>query len=216
MIKWRHAAEGLTRLLWDPFDFLGAMVFFDGFADTRAVRSAYERMLRDLSAAERDRLRALTLAPVDVPALLALPEGTLGRAYGGIFQKDGVTPDAQVRAHPGLAETFARDWVYLRFCRVHDFHHVLLGFDVDPQGEMGLQAFNLRNFAEPFAALAMLSAPVTAARYGDAGRMAREIKRGWRLGAALPNLFTAPFEAWFEDPLDDVRARVGLTRAAAG
>jgi ubiquinone biosynthesis protein Coq4 len=216
MIKWRHAARGLTRLVWDPFDFFGAMVFFDGFADTRAVRSAYARMLRDLSPAERDRLRALTLAPVDVPALLAMPEGTLGRAYGAIFQRDGVTPDAQVRAHPDLAETFARDWVYLRFCRVHDFHHVLLDFDVDPQGEMGLQAFNLRNFAEPFAALAMLSAPVTALRYGDAARMAREVKRGWALGAALPNLFTTPFEAWFEDPVEVVRARVGITRGAAG
>jgi ubiquinone biosynthesis protein Coq4 len=219
MIKWRHAAEGLARLVWDPFDFFGAMILFDGFADTAPLRAAYARMLRDLSPAERDRLRALTLEPVDVPALLALPEGTLGRAYGALFQREGVTPDAQVRAHPGLAETFARDWVYLRFCRVHDFHHVLLGFDVDPQGEMGLQAFNLRNFAEPFAALAVLSAPVTAARYGGARRMARELGRGWRLGAALPNLFTAPFEAWFEEPVEAVRARLGVTpavRAAAG
>jgi ubiquinone biosynthesis protein COQ4 len=214
MIKWRHAAEGLARLVWDPFDFFGAMIFFDGFADTPALRAAYARMLRDLAPEARERLRALTLEPVDVPALLALPEGTLGRAYGELFRRDGVTPDAQVRAHPGLAETFARDWVYLRFCRVHDFHHVLLGFDVDPQGEMGLQAFNLRNFGEPFAALAMLSAPVTALRYGGAARMAREVRRGWGLGAALPNLFTAPFEAWFEEPLDAVRARVGLTRAA--
>ena len=80
MIKWRHAAEGLTRLLWDPFDFFGAMVFFDAFADTPALRAAYERMLRDLTPEARAQLRALTLEPVDVPALLALPEGTLGRA----------------------------------------------------------------------------------------------------------------------------------------
>jgi hypothetical protein len=32
----------------------------------------------------------------------------------------------------------------------------------------------------------------------------------------LPNLFTTPFEAWFEDPVEVVRARVGITRAAAG
>jgi ubiquinone biosynthesis protein Coq4 len=215
MIKWRHVGEGLARLVWDPFDFLGAMILFDGFADTAPLRAAYARMLRELSPGERARLRDLTLAPVDIPALVALPEGTLGRAYGRLFEHGDVTPDAQVRAHPALADTFARDWVYLRFCRVHDFHHVLLDFGLDAQGEMGLQAFNLRNFAEPFAALAMLSAPVTALRYGDAARMTRELRRGWQLGAALPNLFTAPFEDWFEHPLAAVRARLGIVAASA-
>lgn len=89
MIEWRHAAEGLTRLLWDPFDFLGAMVFFDGFADTRAVRAAYARMLRDLSAAERDRLRALTLAPLDVPRSSRCPRGRWGAPTAASSRRTG-------------------------------------------------------------------------------------------------------------------------------
>lgn len=210
MIKLRYAMEGLGRLVRDPFDFFGAMIFFDGFADTAAVRGAYARMVAELTSAEREHLRELTLREVDVPALCAMPEGTLGRRYGELFRRDNVTPDAQVRAHAGLGDTFARNWVYLRFCRAHDFHHVLLGFDVDPQGEMGLQAFNLRNFGEPFAFLAMCSAPVTALRYGDGRRMLSEMARGWRLGASLPNLFVTPFEDWFADDLDVVRRRVGV------
>lgn len=75
---------------------------------------------------------------------------------------------------------------------------------------MGLQAFNLRNFGEPFATLGVLSAPLTALRYGDARRMLAEMVRGWRLGATLPNLFVAPFEDWYALDLDEVRRRLGV------
>ena len=40
MIKWHHVGEGLARLVWDPFDFFGAMILFDGFAETAPLRAA--------------------------------------------------------------------------------------------------------------------------------------------------------------------------------
>lgn len=212
MFRLGGALRGAARLVYDPFDFGGAMLIFHAFAETRLLRSAYARILKDLTPAERVHLEMLTRREVDVEALSRLPANTLGHALGTLF-RTGAEPDAQLSELPELAETFEHHWEYLRFCRVHDFHHVLLDFAIDAHGEMGLQAFNLRNFGEPFGALAMLSAPVTALRYGDPARLAREIARGWRTAAAVPNLFVVPFEEWYEDDLDEVRRRVGLARA---
>jgi ubiquinone biosynthesis protein Coq4 len=210
MIKFGKALRGFGRLVWDPFDFAGAMVLFDAFESFGPVRDAYARMVSGLAPDERDHLRALTERPLDLAAMSGLPSNTLGYAYATFFDQDGLYVDAQVRAHPDLNDVFAREWLYNRFCRVHDFHHVLLGFKADIAGEMGLQAFNLSNFGEPFAALAMLSTPVTALRYGSPGYIAREVERGWKLGRELPNLFVAPFEDWYDHDMGAVRERLGV------
>jgi ubiquinone biosynthesis protein COQ4 len=165
-------------------------------------------MVADLPERERERLRELTLRPIDHVALLRLPEGTLGHAYAAFLRDRELSPTAQIDAFPEIAGAFERDWVFARFARVHDIHHALLGFGAGPHEELGLQAFNARNFREPHAFLAMVSLPVCALRYGDPARFLREVARGWRLGGMLPNLMTVPFEEMFEMDVDAARAQL--------
>ena len=50
MIKFGKALRGFGRLVWDPFDFAGAMVLFDAFEAFGPVRDAYARMVSELEA----------------------------------------------------------------------------------------------------------------------------------------------------------------------
>ena len=212
-IKLAQALTATMRLLRDPADFASGVRLFDSVADTRLLRGIYARMLANLSNDERERLREHTARPVDLAAYARMAPGTLGRAYASFFDATGLRPDSQRVVHPPVAETFARDWVYERFVRVHDFHHVLLGFSTDVWGEVGLQAFNFANFGEPFGAMATLGSPLVAWHSGDPMRFSREIAKGLRLGAQLPNLFAAPFEEWATEDLDGLRRRLeGLRR----
>jgi ubiquinone biosynthesis protein Coq4 len=213
-IKYRQLVVAVYELLKDPFDFPPAVRLCDAVADTWVIRTLYQRMVADLPDEERSRLRELTRRPIDLDALRVLPPNTFGHCYAKFFEHRKLSPTAQVDAWPAIAQVFEKDWVMYRFPRVHDMHHLLLGFDIDAHGEMGLQMFNVRNFREPFGTLAMASFPWTAALYGDPLRMLREIERGYRLARHTKNLLTAPLEEYFERDIDDVRAELGIVTRA--
>jgi ubiquinone biosynthesis protein COQ4 len=209
-IRYRQLIVAVYELLKDPFDFPAAVRLCDAVADTWLLKTAYGRMVAELSDDERERLRALTLRPIDLDALRALPPNTFGHHYATFFERRALSPTAQTEAWPEVAKIFENDWIMHRFQRTHDMHHVLLDFGVDAHGEMGLQMFNLRNFHEPFGALAMASFPLTAALYGDPARMLREIEKGYRVGGAAKNLICAPLEEHFERDIDELRAELGI------
>ncbi len=213
-VKYRQAAQAALELVRDPYDFPPAVRLAEAVADAWIIKTLYHRMVGALSYAEREHLRELTRRPIDLPALRELPPETFGKTYADFLDRHGLSPTAQVDAWPPIAEVFARDWIALRFARIHDMHHALLGFGADPHGEMGLQVFNLRNFREPFATLALASLPVTLFRYGDTPRMVREIRRGWGLGASTANLFHVPFEDLFAEDVEALRRRLGIEPAA--
>jgi ubiquinone biosynthesis protein Coq4 len=208
--KYRQLIVATYELLKNPFDFPPAVRLYEALAESWLVQRLYRRMIADLPEAERARLCELTRRPIDLAALRALPPNAFGRRYADFFEHRELSATSQVEAWPPIAETFEKDWVMARFARVHDMHHVLLDFDVDAHGEMGLQLFNLMNFREPFGALAMASLPVTAALYGDARRMLREIDKGYRLAGTAKNLLCAPLEEHFERDIDELRAELGI------
>jgi len=213
-IKYRQLIGAVYELLQDPFDFPAAVRLCDAVADTRLLKAAYRRMVAALSDEEQERLRALTREPLDLGALRALPPNTFGHRLALFFEQRALSPAAQTEAWPEVARIFENDWIMHRFARTHDMHHLLLDFDVDAHGEMGLQMFNLKNFQEPFGALAMASLPLTVALYGDPARMLREIEKGYRLGGRVENLFCVPLEEFFARDLDELRAELGIRARA--
>lgn len=209
-LKYLQALSALSTLIRDPFDFPATMRFVDAVNDVWLLSRLHRRMLAGIPADAVEHLRALTLRPVDLERLRRLPGGTLGHAVAVFLDGYRLSDTAQEDAFTPMATTLDHNWFLKRFARIHDIHHVLLGFGVDIPAEMGLQIFNLRNFNEPFAALAAASLPLSLLRYGEAPRTLREVARGWTLAGATPNLFIVPFEEMFETPLDDVRRSLGI------
>lgn len=215
-MKVRQAAKAATRLVWTPLDFRQAVQFADAVADTWLVRTLYLRLADGLDPAHVARIRALNAAPIDLDALLALPANTFGYAFGRFLRENGIQVGGQVKAYPPLAAALADNWVMDRFVRVHDFHHTLFGVPADPVSEAALQAFNFANFREPFGAMGIVATPLVARAYGEWRRTVRVTLRGIRTGRACPNLLWHPYEEWFADDLDAVRARVGIAPAHVG
>jgi ubiquinone biosynthesis protein COQ4 len=209
--KLGQAIEAVVALVRKPANFPAAIRLSDAMASSSVVQRLYRRMLDGLSPAEIAHLEELTSRPTDLAALRRLPEVTFGHQFARFIEHHGLDLGAYTAAFPPYAETLEAHWLLRRFAKVHDMHHFLLGFPVDFLSEMGLQAFNLRNFREPHSLLSLAAVPLVIAKYGEAGRTLRGLQRGWRLGGQARNLFQAPLEDLLEVDADEVRRRLGLT-----
>jgi ubiquinone biosynthesis protein Coq4 len=212
-IKYRQALGAIASLVVDPFDYPAAQRLADALAHWEPMLRLYSKMVAHLAPGERERLRALTLEPLDLAALGRLPPDTFGHRFADYLQSRRLDPDAPLSAFPPIGPTLDEDWLLRRFVKTHDMLHLLTGFDVDIAGEMGLQLFNHRNFGEPYGLLALLSTPMVIARYGHARRTLAALRRGMRLAKSVDNLFCYPLEDLFTMNLEEARRRLGLAAA---
>ncbi|GAA5903915.1 hypothetical protein JCM8208_001725 [Rhodotorula glutinis] len=156
----------------------------------------------------------LTSSTVSLPALAALPKGTLGHAYAAWLARNHVSPDTRdpVRyvPDPELA------YVMQRYRESHDLYHVLLGFGVSLPAELVVKWFEASNFGLPVAVLSGVVGPL---------RMeASERKRLWRTygawalraGARAQCLIGVHWEQEWETPIDELRTRWGVERPPMG
>ncbi|MAG31126.1 MAG: hypothetical protein CL908_09585 [Deltaproteobacteria bacterium] len=197
-------------LLKDPFAVDLGVEFLHGVVDTPVMELAFRQMLVGIDAAERESLEALTRTPIDYGALAGLPAATFGGAYSRFLSTHGFDPEFHVKVYPDCIEDLERNWIYARFARLHDLHHVLLGVGVSPQEEIAMQLFLLVNSRDPVAAVFTMGLPYLVARYRKPRRIWAESRKLLKAARALPNLFRFPYETVMDEPLVDVRARVGL------
>lgn len=206
----RPLVAAAPRMLRDPYDLGGIMRVTMGIGETRPMQWWFWRLGRDLSPGDADRLSALTLAPVDLAPLRALPHGTFGRAYASFLDSQGLDPEYFLHVHPPAARIFEEHWILYRYAKVHDMLHVLLGVSIWMPEEIGLQLFHMTNLRDPFSAGTLALLPLVALRYGHPRRAVAESWRLGRLGAQVPPLLFFPFEERWEQPLVEMRAELGL------
>jgi ubiquinone biosynthesis protein Coq4 len=198
-------------LLKDPFALDLSIEFLHGIVDTPMMRLAFRQMLSGVDAPERVSLESLTRTPIDHDALARLPETTFGGAYSRFLTTNGFDPEFHAKVYPACLEDLERNWIFARFARVHDMHHVMLGIGVSPHEETGLHLFSFLNARDPVGAVFAMALPYLALRYRTRGWIWAEVCRLIRVARALPNLFHFPYEKFLTEPLVEVRARVGLT-----
>lgn len=213
MFKYRLAVSSVMSLLKEPLNPTAVMRFVDSTVDTWPMRAARQRMIRGLSPEQLALLRELTDRAFDLAAMRALPENTLGHGYAVYLERGGLRQTIGVEVCPEIEKVVAADWVLRRYMKMHDMLHFLLGFSTEPPGEVGLQAFNLRNSREPYGLIGLAGMPVALLRYGAPLQTLRELARGWSWGAYLPNLFHAPLEEMLEMDITEARRRLGIDEA---
>lgn len=206
----KPVSRTLPGLLRDPFALDLGIEFLHGIVDTPVMRLAFRQMLIGFEASERANLEALTRKPIEFASLAMLPETTLGGAYCRFFERNGFDPNFHVRAFPDCLEDLRRDWIFARFARLHDLHHVLLGLDVTPAQEIALHLFLFVNSRDPVSLAFTIGLPFLATRYLKLSRFPAESRKLVRTARTLPNLFRFPYEDCMTEPLVDLRARVGL------
>ena len=150
----------------------------------------------------------------DRDALLALPQGTLGRTYGEFMRREQISADGLVDASleggtgPDSDLSPEREWFGMRLRDMHDLWHVVSGYNRDLIGEASLLAFTYAQTRNRGIGL------IVAAAWWRAGQEHPEvrpiIREGYRRGKQAEWLPGQDWEALLERPLAEVRTHLGL------
>ena len=157
---------------------------------------------------------ALLDALADRAALLALPPGSLGRAYAAFMDAEQLDADGLVAASqaPSRRREDAgpeRQWLFERLRDMHDLWHVLTGYGRDEAGEAANLAFTWGQIRDPGIGVIVFAA---AAIGPKRPRLAwqRYLMRAWQRGRRAAWLPVVRFEDELPRPLAEVRRRLGI------
>lgn len=212
-IRMRRALRALARIVADPEQTELVLEFSElinaGQREERLRFFFYDRAGARLYAEQR----ALDSQTVDLDALAALPEGTLGHAYATFMKAHGLTPDVFDGAPRGVRQPHAA-YVIQRLRQTHDLWHVVTGAETDPAGEIALQAFTYAQLRAPSAGILAVVGTLRALRYTR--QVLREVIEAYRIGSRAHRLATFAWEDHWTTPLAEVRRLLGLPESPRG
>ncbi len=209
----RRALEVLAENPDDTAQAIVAIAAMSGNSNERLFRrfkrsSKGQRILdegRDLYGILCDRER-----------LLAMPEGSLGRTICEWFIRENISAEGLAGARDAAAEQLPDPPADLgeearvfgsRLLNLHDVFHVLTGYDRDMRGEIAVLSFTVpQTWSTGIAYLVWRSFT----RNGWNSESRRLIRQGLRRGLRAKWLLDQDWESLFEQPIDEVRERLGI------
>lgn len=153
----------------------------------------------------------------DFPRLRAMAPGTLGRAYVDFMDEAGFTPQGLIDAadeagvslmdYPEL-KAFSRAFRHLEIS--HDLWHVLTGYGRDPLGEICNLVFTRRQTGNPGLKLIIRMGLLALKLERWSFPALKAAAEARRMGDAVDFLLQHDVEAMLEEPIADVRKRLGI------
>ena len=216
LVRWKRALQALARVLDNPEETDQVLVFsayINAPAMTDRMSSFFEHPDGARLYAEH---RAIDSKTVDLAALLALPDDTLGHAYAHFLTSRGLTPDVFDNPPEGITDPRA-SYVMQRMRQTHDLWHVVTGHQTDTAGEIALQAFTFAQAGAPSSAiLATMGTLRTLRERPDVTRsLLRDVLSAYRQGRRAAKLAVFPWEQYWTTSLVQVRAMLGLPSTPA-
>ncbi|MBX3156140.1 MAG: hypothetical protein KF773_09085 [Deltaproteobacteria bacterium] len=210
-VRWRRALGALATVLRDP-DQTDQVLAFSMYANAGSLPDRIHRFYADPAALRLyEERRSIDTRSVDLAALGALPEGTLGRAYADFLRERGLSPD--VFEAPKELRDPHMTYVLQRLRQTHDLWHVVTGYETDAPSEIALQAFTYGQLRAPSALVLALGGTLRSVRHKPT--LAFHALRGFLVGARAKQLATFPWEDHWSTPLAEVRALLGLPASTA-
>ncbi|MEO0981588.1 MAG: Coq4 family protein [Pseudomonadota bacterium] len=225
----RDFAEHLLKCFDDPQEY-GVHLLFNRWW-RHAPDATIARYVSELEAMPgfADFVAARHLAdPVDLDALKACPEGSLGRGYADFLIDNQLEKNLAVNyqayhdmlAGDGKLDRMPGDLRYaiIRGFQIHDIQHVLTGYEPTSLGEIGLQAFCLGQIRFPYFGM-WISNVTTRMTYLHPEMITPImdwVSEGWRYGRTAANLQFERWEDRFDEPLSDLRAEFGIRPEGGG
>ena len=181
----------------------------DNLGDFALLKADAFRVEPEPAIAEKmEQIRGYT-PQIDLNKLIMLPEGTLGREYALYMQKNKLRP---LNISPELNEIGQDNLFALRYAVTHDLFHVLLDFDTDYAGEIGVLAFAVAQKYSKLQtvslAIAQFLYPILAPR--QFGAILANVRRGKLMGQQANFLLNYRFEDRWQTPLDSLRRELGI------
>lgn len=158
---------------------------------------------------------------IDIDALAQLPANSFGHVWFEWLRANQVSPDGRCEAQ--YMPTFETRYVIQRYRETHDFYHVLLGMPTSTLGETVVKYFEASHMHLPVAVLSAIGGSARILRDDgqallsqrtaplDTPQLAALADWAWRLGQNVRTpLISMAWEHRFEQPLDELRAELGI------
>ncbi|MDP3233629.1 MAG: Coq4 family protein [Myxococcales bacterium] len=192
------AMVALSKNIVDPWAQQAFQWAMDSWGIGRVTRRAHHTPEGRRLLAERPMLR------LDLAALAALPEGTLGRFLADWFRTWSIAPFTPRRTPDGALEYFVD-----RLFFTHDVWHALVGLGTDLRNELRFLGVLLSQYHSGSAVLALAFGwfKVPAQDGWKAFFVVPlEVWRFYRWGQTCKELCFVPWEAYLDQPLEQLRA----------
>ena len=222
--------EFAERFLWAvdrPMDYGVYFLFHDWWAEApQSAIDAYMTELHNIDGASECLAAHHIPEPVEVERLAGCAPGTLGKGYydfvvdNNLMEKFAVDYRAfNEKLHAsGKLDRLPEDMSYMmvRGTQIHDFQHVLTGFDSTPIGELKLAAFYLAQLRFPYHAMRLAITLAHAAFVNPEITVDAmdAIVDGWSRGRASGNINFARWEDEIDTPVVELRERFNIQAAA--
>lgn len=218
--EWGAAFNALKRLLRDKDD-TGQVFAIMQALNGDSTRKGYFKLL---TTAEGGRLaynrEELAEKLADRAWLATLPHGSLGAVYRDLTDTGGVTPQGLVEVSNQVMQALEHPWAWYgrRIRDSHDLWHTVTGYGLDSLGEASLVAFSYaqtRSLGWAFIAIGAAAKSRRAPRAANGRRLpyVAAIREGYARGRACRWLPGQDWMTLLPLPIEDVRARLGLTPA---
>ena len=207
LTRWRRAFAALGKVLVDP-EKTDQVIVFSIYANAGTMPKRIHRFFETEDGRRLyDERRTIDSKSIDLDALAALPEGTLGHAYAHFLESRGLTP-AVFDNPPSEVSDPQMQYVVQRLRQTHDLWHVVTGHDTDPGSEVALQAFTFAQVRAPSSAILAAMGTLRALRQKPS--VARDVVTSFASGARAKRLPVFPWEDHWATPLHEVRRLLGL------
>jgi ubiquinone biosynthesis protein COQ4 len=201
--------DATRRAITDPNDTKQAFRIADALSFGTAWRVLRRYRKTDVGARKLRERKPLLDTLQDRQKLMAMPEGSFGRAYLAFLDSEGITAEGLVQAsidgHAPLDDP-DQEFIAGQLREMHDLWHTLSGYKGDLLGEAGVLAFSFAQLRHPgvgfLAAIGLVLAP-------DAG-VRRFILDGFRRGRRAAWLPAQDWESLLPLPLDQVRRQLHI------
>lgn len=223
----RDFAEKFMTSVDSPMDYGVYFLFHDWFE--KAPQSAIDQYMDELAAIPGAREcidKGYISEPLSLEELATCKPGTLGHGYHKFIVDNKLEAnlgknyrDMNEKLHEsGKLDRLPEDLSYMmiRGFQIHDFQHVLVGYDSSPLGELRLAAFYLAQLRFPYHAMRMA---VTTAHMAYVNPKITvdamdAIVEGWAFGRASRNINFTIWEDEIHTPLTELRQRFNLQTTA--
>jgi len=187
---------------------------------------AYSRELASIPEAAPLLAEKFIAEPISLDRLAACRPGTLGHAYRAFIIDNGLEQNLgrnyrlfnEELSQSGKLDRLPPDLSYMmvRGFQIHDFLHVLTGYEATHYGELALASFYLAQLRFPYHAMrvAVTTAHMAFLRPGFIVEAMDAFVDGWTYGRSARNLNFERWEDELDTPLDVLRARMNLVRQA--
>ena len=223
----REFAERFMRAVDDPMAYGVYLLFHDWWAEApQEAIDAYHQELLNLPGAREVLAEGFISEPLSLERLGECAPGTLGAGYRDFVVSNNLEANLGKNYREFNEELHASgrldrlpadmSFMMVRGFQIHDFQHVLTGYDSSPLGELSLAAFYLAQLRFPYHAMRMaVTMAHTAFVKPEITTLAMDaIVDGWAYGRAARNINFERWEDEIDTPLEELQVRFGLRRQA--